>query len=71
MEWFFAGVVLALLIWGLRDEVREDGSLFPLFDQARAEQDEALAELLEFPVPPESEWSRDDVVRTYAEIQAL
>jgi hypothetical protein len=69
MQWFFAGCTLALLGFALRDEFRRDGSLFPLFDQARAERDEALAELLEFPI--HDGWERDDVIKTYAEIQAL
>lgn len=67
MIYVFAGIVIGLCIAALWDELRPGGSLFPAFDGYY--DDARLAELLEFPVP--EGWCEDDVVRTYAEIEAL
>ncbi|MFL5911453.1 MAG: hypothetical protein ACJ768_12865 [Gaiellaceae bacterium] len=68
MTWFLVGVSVAVLLWLLRHEFRRGGSLFPLFDEVRAEQDRLFDELVELPAPG---WSVDDVLRTVAEIEAL
>lgn len=65
MEYFFALLALLLVAKDLRHEFRAGGSLYIDLRPARRE----LEEPLEMPLP--FDWERDDVVRTFAEIEAL
>jgi hypothetical protein len=66
MEWFFAGVTLALLGWALRDELRAGGLLHW---RGLVEDAPEVAVLID--LPRAESWTDEDVIRTYAEIQAL
>lgn len=61
----FAAVVLALALIAIWDEFHPGESLCLDLRGAR----DGVGDLLEFPRPPS--WSEDDVLRTFAEIEAL
>lgn len=64
MIYVFAVITIALLLWALRDEFRAGGSLH--VELVGDDPTDGLIYL-----PRGDGWSDDDVLRTYAEIQAL
>lgn len=64
MIFFFGGIAIALILWQIRDEFRHGGSL-----SLTGERAHIVGDLLEFPLS--GDWTHDDVIRTYAEIESL